>query len=276
MLFANTSLAARIERAECRSLTAGAQAVARRRAGAGVAIMPLAGGVAVFTVDGSPLNKVAGLGFGGPLPEREIEAVEATFAARGKPVQVELSCLAEPAIGEQLTRRGYVLRGYENVLGRRLPAEAAPPLGAGIAIAASGPDEMAAWIDVTVTGFATPDEDGVPSHEVYEREVIEPIIADVASADGFVFYLARCHGVPAGSAGMRLSEGIAQLCGAATLPSHRRRGVHSALLAARLADASDAGCDVAVVTALPGSKSHENAQRKGFELLYTRAILVRG
>ncbi len=68
---------------------------------------------------------------------------------------------------------------------------------------------------------------------------------------------------------------MAQLCGAATLPAHRRRGVQGALLAARLAEAREAGCDVAVVTTQPGSKSQENVQRQGFDLLYTRAILVR-
>jgi GNAT superfamily N-acetyltransferase len=38
------------------------------------------------------------------------------------------------------------------------------------------------------------------------------------------------------------AEGVAQLAGAATAPAHRRRGVHTALLAARLADAATAGC----------------------------------
>jgi hypothetical protein len=35
------------------------------------------------------------------------------------------------------------------------------------------------------------------------------------------------------------------------------------------------GCDVDVVTTQPGSKSQENAQRHGLELLDTRAVLVR-
>jgi GNAT superfamily N-acetyltransferase len=61
----------------------------------------------------------------------------------------------------------------------------------------------------------------------------------------------------------------------ATLPAHRRHGVQSALLATRLERAGRAGCDVAVVTTQPGSKSQENVQKHGFELLYTRAILVR-
>jgi len=43
-----------------------------------------------------------------------------------------------------------------------------------------------------------------------------------------------------------------------------------------LADAAAAGCDIAVVTTQPGSKSQQNVQRRGFDLLYTRAVLVKG
>ena len=72
-----------------------------------------------------------------------------------------------------------------------------------------------------------------------------------------------------------MAEGVAQLAGATTAPAHRRQGVQAALLSARLADAAAAGCDIAVVTTLPGSKSQQNVQRQGFDLLYTRATLVR-
>jgi hypothetical protein len=51
--------------------------------------------------------------------------------------------------------------------------------------------------------------------------------------------------------------------------------VHTALLSARLADAAAAGCDVAVIITQPGSKSQQNAQRHGFDLLYARAVLVK-
>lgn len=79
----------------------------------------------------------------------------------------------------------------------------------------------------------------------------------------------------AGGAGMRMAEGVAQLCGAGTLPEHRRRGVQTAVFRYRIADAARAGCDIAVVTTQPGSVSQQNAQREGFEMLYTRAVLVR-
>ena len=86
----------------------------------------------------------------------------------------------------------------------------------------------------------------------------------------------RCVTVAlAGGAGLRLAGDIAQFAGAATAPAHRRRGIQSALLSARLADAAAAGCTIAVITTQPGSTSQQNAQRRGFDLLYTRAVLVK-
>jgi len=278
VFFASTSLAARIERAECRLLTDSAEAIARRRDLA-VLVRPIAGGVATFTREGSPLNKLAGLGFAGAVDPAELEPIERAFEERGVALQAEVATLGDPSVVELLTRRGYVLHGFENVLGRRLPAKPAaapvPAPGEGIRVAPSEIDELATWLDVVVAGFAAPDDQGVPSHESFPREALEEAVTDMATAVGFERYLARRDGEPAGAASLRLFDGVAQLTGAATLPEHRRRGVQTALLAARLAAAVEAGCDVAVVTTQPGSKSHENVQRQGFELLYARAILVR-
>jgi ribosomal protein S18 acetylase RimI-like enzyme len=274
MLFASTSLAARIERAEARLVSDSARAAQARRPGAGAFVMELAGGVATFAGPASPLNKVAGLGFGGALDVGELEAAEEAYAERGTPMQVELSCLASPEIAALLTRRGYGLVNFENVLGRPLPFEPAAA-AAGVSVSECPAGDLAGWLDVAIAGFASPDLEGVPSHESFPREALERTMADMAQASGFVRYLARREGQVAGAASMRLFEGIAQLCGAATLPEHRRRGVQGTLLAARLEAAARAGCDVAVVTTQPGSKSQENVQKRGFELLYTRAILVR-
>jgi GNAT superfamily N-acetyltransferase len=274
MLFADVSLAARIENAECGLLRDSAAAVARRRGDDGVLVQPIAGGVAVYTGEGSPLNKVAGLGFAGPVDAAELAAVERAYAAAGVPVQVELSCLAEASIGTLLTGRGYRLVGFENVLGRRLPADLSCRPASRVEVTPCGPQELSTWLEVTSTGFANPDTQGVASHETFSREAVERVMSDLAGATSLVRYLARRDGVPAGGASMRTADGICQLCGAATLPEHRRQGVQSAMLARRLDDAARAGCAVAVVTTLPGSKSQQNAQRLGFELLYTRAVLV--
>ena len=95
------------------------------------------------------------------------------------------------------------------------------------------------------------------------------------AATGVDRYVALHDGAFAGGAGLRITGGIAQMAGAGTAPAHRRLGIQSALLTARLIDATAAGCDVAVITTQPGSRSQQNAQRRGFDLLYTRAVLVK-
>lgn len=277
MLACDIALAARIEQAEARLLADGVARVALRTGENGdVFSRPLAGGHAAFTEPGSPLNKVAGLGFDGVPREAELAEVEEAYARRGSPVRVELSSLADPSVGAFLTRRGYVLEGFEDVLGLALPAASLPPVPEGVCVRPSGEDELEAWLDVTVRGFVVPDDQGVPSSESFEEEVLRRVVRDFVQAAGMTRYLAERSGVPAGGGSLRVAGGIAQLCGAATLPAHRRRGVQTALLSERLAAAGQAGCDLAVVTTQPGSKSQENARRRGFALLYTRAVLVRG
>lgn len=271
MLFGTTELAARIERAE-RDLVASACALVQRRTHDAF-LADFGGGFAAFTEPGSPLNKVVGLGFA-PFDETAWLAIEAELMRRG-PVQVELSTLADPALGKFLTGRGYQLVGVENVSGRALAGFAAPPPPDGVEVAVCPPPDLDRWLDVVTTGFASPDAQGLATHETFAREVIERVIRDFAGARGLVLFLAHCGGEPAGAGSMRLDGTLAQLCGASTLPAQRRRGVQSALLAHRLAFAAERGCDLALVTTQPGSKSQQNMHRQGFELLYSRNVLVR-
>lgn len=270
-LFASTSLAERIERAETQLISAATEAAGRRTAGH-TFVIPVAGGAACFADVGSPMNKVVGLGFAGAPGDAELTEIEQAFAALGTPTQVELSSLGDPEIAAVLTGRGYRLVSFENVLGRPTADGLQPVVAGDVEVRRS--DDLATWIDVVVEGFAHPDTEGVPSHEEFPREIIENAEHDMVQA-GAATYLAYRDGAVAGGAGMRVSEGVAQLVGAATAPAHRRRGVQSALLAARLIDATQAGCDIAVVTTQPGSRSQHNVQRRGFHLLYTRAVLVK-
>ena len=65
-------------------------------------------------------------------------------------------------------------------------------------------------------------------------------------------------------------RGVALLAGASTVPEGRRQGAQRALLEARLQTAVDAGCDLAMMVAAPGSASQRNAERQGFRIAYTR------
>lgn len=274
-LFAGIALADRIERAERGLIEEGARAAARRDPAQRVLVLPIGSGLAVWAGAGSPLDKVVGVGMGGAFEDHELDAVEQAFAERAAPVQFEVSTLADPAVVERLTRRGYVLRGFENVLGLSLVPGRRAQLAEGVEIRDVGPQDFEAWFDVVVDGFATPDTQGIASHEDFPREAVASAVRDLTSASGFVCSLARIGGVPAGGASLRRCEGVAQMCGAATLPAFRRRGVQASLLSARLASSAAAGCDLAVVTVQPGSRSQQNVQKLGFELLYVRAILVR-
>ncbi len=282
MLFATATLAARIDRAE--AAVAAEFAHAARARGTDVMIEPIAGTTAVYGGPGEPFNKIAGLGFGAPLEEEALAALEAKYDARNGEIRVEQSTLADPSVAIALTRRGYELVGYENVLGLALtPAlvddltqRLKHDLASGVAVSRVGKDELRIWIETVTDGFLQPDTfDGPPPTETFPRQVLLDVYEGFVAMGSSVLYLARRGHEVAGGGSLRISDGLAQLSGAATLPAHRRRGVQSALMRARLLDAAASGADLAVVTTEPASKSQQNVQRAGFALLYSRAILVR-
>lgn len=281
MLFATTSLARRIERAECTLIASIASGAAARNNDGVVFCRTVGGGVAAYVREGSPSNKWAGLGFDPRPSDEELEQVEQEFRQRHAVLRVEFASLGDPDIATHLTRRGYELIGFENVMGLSLDAMSVLQLtdvqpNEAITVTPAEPGDASRWGEVLVAGFLTPDVfDGPPPTEEFARDAIRQALDDVTAATGFEPFLARREGVIAGAGALRLFDGIAQLCGAATLSAHRRRGVQSVLLRARLTSAASRGCDLAVVTTQPGSKSQENVQRVGFELLYARAILVK-
>jgi GNAT superfamily N-acetyltransferase len=145
-----------------------------------------------------------------------------------------------------------------------------------IAIVDAATDASAAWRTVLTTGFLHPDIiDGPPSHESFDQTTLERTWSFFETLPGVARVIARIGSEPAGGASLFIHHDVALLTGAATLPAFRRRGVQSGLLVSRLAMARDAGCRIAVVTTQPGSKSQQNVQRLGFDLIYSRAILVK-
>ena len=279
-MFANASLARRIERAEVGLVLEGARAASRRVPAAQMIIEEFNGGAVVFVEPDAPFNKGVGFGFGGVPSPPTLDRVERAFAARHAPLQFEVSTLGDPEVARSLTGRGYGLVGFENVLGIAITPTLVDRLersdASRIDVRPASPDESSAWMETVTTGFLHPDVyDGPPSHETVNREVLERVFGDTLAAPGFERFLARRSGEVAGGASFRIQDGVAQLSGAATVPAHRRQGVQSALLRYRLLEGARRGCDVAVVTTSPGSKSQENVQKAGFALLYTRAVLVR-
>src|SRR5208282_2402490 len=96
-----------------------------------------------------------------------------------------------------------------------------------------------------------------------------------ALGKGTECYLARIDGRVVGGATLAVRGRIAGLFGASTLPEFRKRGVQTALLSARMTRAVEAGCELAMSVALPGSYSQRNITRQGFQTLYTRVKFER-
>jgi GNAT superfamily N-acetyltransferase len=274
-MFADAALAARIDRAEARMCAHIAESIRVSKPDSAPFVLPISGGQAVYVGPSSPVNKVIGLGLDADLDVGALERIEREWGDRGEPVRIEMSVLTDPSLGTALTERGYRLHGFENVLGLSLDRETSGPKITSVAVEIVADAECRTWIDIAVDAFMNLDGSGSVPPDALPREHLREVLEEMTGVLGFIRYLARVDGEPVGEAAMRIDGDLAQIAGAGTLPRARGRGVQKALLQRRLADAYGAGCTLAVVTTAPGSRSQDNVMRRGFELLYTRAVLVK-
>jgi hypothetical protein len=262
-------LARRIDRAEidfCALATLGVAPDA--------ATLERGGGLAVYAAPGSPVNKVLGLGLGVEVTDEDIDAVEQFYAERGCPVQIELCPLTSPDLPSRLTKRGYVLQAFENELARSAPTEPVQlAAGADITVEA-GADEQQ-WLTVVAEGFSVPDRfvSGSP-----------PVPHDAVAAIGDVMrlffhpeivrYVAHVNGQAAAAAVSFIRDGVMCIAGTATRAAFRRRGLQRAIVARAMNGATNKA-DLIIATTEPGSISQRTFERLGFQVMYTRAILVK-
>jgi len=144
------------------------------------------------------------------------------------------------------------------------PGDTLPAPASGIVVRASEPEEADLWTLVAFRGGLDSDE-ALPNDNV--------IIAPYPFMAHTGCWLALRAGEPAGAATLAIHDGVAGLFGASTRVPHRNQGVQHALIAARLAAAVAAGCDLAVVHTEPGSPSQRNVERLGFRLAYTKVTM---
>jgi ribosomal protein S18 acetylase RimI-like enzyme len=267
MLHATLELARRIDRAEidfC-ALASGAGTPG------GVASLEVGGGRALCSFEGSPLNKVLGLGLGAPVEDADIDAIEAFYDERGIPVQIELCPLAVSGLSARLTKRGYQLQAFENQLVRPLGEEFVPEPD--LRVTRATPELDAVWLHVAASGFAAPNDSAAaaaPPPDLLDN--IKRVMSGFIHPD-FERLLVWVDGEPAGAANAYVLDGVLGIAGTATLPAFRRRGVQQAAVAHAL-QSGVGRADLAMATTAPGSLSQRNFERAGFQVVYTRAIFV--
>jgi GNAT superfamily N-acetyltransferase len=259
MLLVDLALAQRLEAAE--GFASAQFALARRRLfpESGSEAVRIAGADVVFDGADSPVTQTFGLGMLEPATPQALEAIEQFFFARGAPVQHEVCPFAGVGTLEPLCARGYRPIEISNVLCQPVPD--LPGSGSG-SVRVIGAEEAELWTRVNARGW---------SHEHPEYEDFMRAIGLLLTArEGSLCFLAEIEGEPAAAGSLSIHEGVALFAGASTVPQKRRRGLQGALLEARMRCAHEHGCNLAMMVAEPGSASHRNAQRQGFQVAYTR------
>jgi hypothetical protein len=259
--FVDRSLAVRLERAEGAAGCRFVEARAVLDPGRGACWQAFAGAWAIFDGVGSPLTQSFALGMDGPVMPATLHAIEAYYAERDAPAEHEVSPLAQGDALSVLSAAGYEPFELTSVLFRPAgsPIEDGP--SADVRVRPIADHEADLWAEVAADGWSD-----TPEIVPFVR-AIGGVYARVPAAR---CYLAELDGRPAAAGVLIVHEGVALLGGASTRPVARRRGAQLALLAARLDDAQALGCDLAMMSARPGSNSQRNAERHGFRIAYTR------
>jgi GNAT superfamily N-acetyltransferase len=267
VLFTDLDLARRLELADAAKHSDYAEARARLLGVSYCARERIGCGYAIFAGADNPYSRVVGLGLDGPVSEAAFDQCEAFYRRRDAQPAFSLCPLADPTLVEHLSRRGDQIEMFMHVWFRALaPEEVFPALPSSIVARAIEPEEADLWTLVAFRGGLDSDE-AVPNKDV--------IIAPYPSMVHTRCWLGWHDGEPAGAASLAVHDGVASLFGASTRVPYRRLGVQAALLAARLAAAAAAGCDLAVVHTEPGSESQRNVERLGFRLAYTKVTMRR-
>jgi predicted N-acetyltransferase YhbS len=237
---------------------------------------PLAGGWMTFGGLAAFVNKACGLGLAGPVSVEDIAALCEFFRTRGAEPQAEVCPYVHPSLLAGLAHAGFQLREFENVLYRRV-AEGEDfrlalraPWPAGLRIRRVDKSDAAAveeYVQLSLRGF-------FPSTQAISEGFLRaarkaPLLAHYDS------FIARLDGQAVGAGGCASRLGLTTLFGTSVLAEFRGRGIHQALIAARLERAAEHKSATACIVSHPGLATERNAVRLGFQLAYCRAILVR-
>ncbi|KAL4799710.1 hypothetical protein BDV19DRAFT_384999 [Aspergillus venezuelensis] len=262
------------EAAEAVFITAQNQSVAQQFPNEGFSLTPLGTAVVALTKPAWmwKLNHVAGLGMDGPITEADIETIEGLFARIGIAPFINLSRIAHPDARGLLVSKGYTVVGAQCVY--VLSLEDYQPhndeITTGIEITNVPEEQKSVFVKNSIEGFKSGGR---------AVELLEILAKSAALRKDTRLYFAKIDGSFAGGAGLAYLDTpfgqVAELYIDSTIPDFRGRGVQTALLKARLAEAKKHGIKSAVVNTRPGTGSARNIERVGFKLAYQKETFTK-
>jgi len=229
-------------------------------------VLAVAGGWAVHSGPGSPINFAVGIGLDGPVAESQFASIERFFEARAAAPSFKLCPLADPTLWALLRARGYAPVAFLSAWVRELADAPDQPRPPGVRIEAVTAAREAVWAETVTCGF---------SGRRPPTDADRAFLAGFWASPGTTAFLLTCDGVPAAAGALFVHAGIGMLFNAATLPAHRGHGYQQLLIAHRLQAARRLGADLAFVQAAPGDASARNIERSGFRLAYTKLLVER-
>lgn len=230
----------------------------------GIAYRLLGDGAAALMARYLPVpsfNTVVGLRAG---DERHIEPLVAWYRAHEVKLRFEMvPGLYDPALGRELTRLGCFQSDF-HVSMIASPVAGEPDLAPGLSIErVSDAATMEDFLDAYAAGWSIPPQ---------SRAQFKANVRPWRDQAGWSLFLGRADGRPAAAAILYVDGATAYCADASTDPSHRGRGLQTALLHHRIAEAHAAGADLICSGATYLSTSHRNMARAGLRLQFVRAI----
>jgi hypothetical protein len=218
----------------------------------------------VKNIPGPSFNTVKGLK---DDDEKHVEEIINFYDQREIPVQFEITPAHVSAdFLTYLNKLGFYQLDfhtslYKSVDSIKMEEKAEPE----IAIRELEKDEFDIFAEIYTKGFQMPEF--LKSGVAQNNKILH-------NNKNWTFYLATIDNIPAGIGVLFIKDRIATLAAAATIPSHRNKGIQSALINRRIYQAFQEECDLIVGQAKFGSVSQNNMERAGMRIGYTKAIWV--
>ena len=212
------------------------------------------------------LNRVIGLGVCESVTRDDLELIDILYAeGKASIYALEISPTSGPSdLPSTLKARGFFRFKQTAMLHRRVELIAQPSCA--LSIGRARPDQAAVFGAICVEVFGL-------------DEPIRSLLAATFSGPDWQHWLAFDGEDAVGAAITHIAGDVAWFGWVGTLPSHRGRGVQSALTAAQLQGAYDSGCrwvtlETATGTADQPNQSYRNYCRLGWTVAHHRAVYV--
>ena len=221
----------------------------------------MCGGVVVYVSSTSPLTQLIGFGVTKQVLPTDFAFLRQYFHERGLPLRIRVTQFTQPSLIECLAGKQFKTSDFTFMLARRLDLPFNKSSHPGIEIKPIENERL--WLNTFAAGHCEGKLD----------EETEDLARTFFHAERSQILGAWVNGEIAGAAMVTFTEKIAAFNAACTLPAFRGMGIQKALIEHRMDLAVKNGLNLAMSRISPGSISHRNYTKLGFNIGYFTMLL---